>query len=731
MTTRNDGAALRQLKTLFNIGAIRELSDGQLLEHFSTGRSGIAEVAFQALVERHGAMVLRVCRARLVDPHETQDAFQATFLILLKKARSLWVRDSLGPWLHQVAFRTASCARSAAARRRGHERRAAEMAKILDEHEYGSGSELEAALHEEINRLPECYRVPIVLCDLQGFSCEEAARRMGRPVGTVKSWRFRGRARLRERLIRLQLAPSIGPGAALASIMPQMVLTDRTLDAAVRFISDSMTAGEVSASVRIIAKGVLKTMLFSKIRTTATTILAVALLTVGLGAVGWVSAGDSNRPTDEARTTAGRRAFVDQYQPTSRALNEPAETWALSLAEAIRIGLANADEIHVISVGANGTPSKIAPRNRGVEVVRFKAEVMAHVRSIEQQYWNLAQANVAVGSAAKAVELARWVADREQTELLKGAGTVADTAEAVQRFEQFKLDLGTRKSEVITTEHQLRNVMGLPRTDGRRIVTITAPVEARVEPNWEECLAIMLQKQPDIVRMTGLVKEAESDVSPDGLIRLERGKSYQKQVVRQATHSLARFFLEIDANYKQFKTASRLRAAAALRLESQRAYYEERRITIDRILDAVSQYATAVATEAQYKTTYNISIVALEEAKGTLLEHDQITVVDGPKSSVSIAAVPDFAVKGAWNEPPVLTRNTTRGAIQPQGPAAFPPGPSTKASELPVTSKSPKGDPGGKTFSFQFTVGTGSKPLEVRGSFTITPAQSESAQDVW
>src|SRR5262249_11354552 len=111
---------------------------------------------------------------------------------------------------------------------------------------------------------------------------------------------------------------------------------------------------------------------------------------------------------------------------------------------------------------------------------------------------------------------------------------------------------------------------------------------------------------------------------------LLRSRAFLQQVVHQTTHSLARFFLEIDANYKQFKTASRLRAAAALRLESQRAYYEEGRITIDRFLDAVSQYATAVATEAQYKTTYNISIVALEEAKGTLLAYDNISVAEGP-----------------------------------------------------------------------------------------------------
>ncbi len=109
---------------------------------------------------------------------------------------------------------------------------------------------------------------------------------------------------------------------------------------------------------------------------------------------------------------------------------------------------------------------------------------------------------------------------------------------------------------------------------------------------------------------------------------LLRSRAHLQQVVHQTTHTLARFFLEIDANYKQFQTASRLRAAAAQRLDAQRAYYEEGRITIDRFLDAVSQYATAVATEAQYKTTYNIAIVALEEAKGTLLAYDNIVLGD-------------------------------------------------------------------------------------------------------
>jgi RNA polymerase sigma factor (sigma-70 family) len=273
--TRKDGAVLRPLNTLFNIGATRELTDGQLLERFSAGQDEVAGLAFEALVERHGAMVLRVCRAQLVDLHDTQDAFQATFLILVEQARTLWVRDSLGPWLHQVALRTASCARSAAARRRRHEQRAAEVAASLGGNADRTGSEIEKVLHEEINRLPECYRVPIVLCELEGYTCEEAARRMDRPVGTVKSWRSRGRERLRGQLIRRGLAPAAGLGGALALDVARAAVPKETVRVAVRALCDWVTAGQVSASVRTLVKGVLKTMLFGKLRMTATAVFAL------------------------------------------------------------------------------------------------------------------------------------------------------------------------------------------------------------------------------------------------------------------------------------------------------------------------------------------------------------------------------------------------------------------------------------------------------------------------
>ena len=108
---------MRHLQTLFDVGTIGELTDGQLLERFAVRDGEAAEMAFAALVDRHGPMVLRTCRSVLRDPHAAEDAFQATFLVLVRKARGLWVRDSLGPWLHQVASRVASSARAEAARR--------------------------------------------------------------------------------------------------------------------------------------------------------------------------------------------------------------------------------------------------------------------------------------------------------------------------------------------------------------------------------------------------------------------------------------------------------------------------------------------------------------------------------------------------------------------------------------------------------------------------------------
>jgi RNA polymerase sigma factor (sigma-70 family) len=644
--TRKNRAVPRQLRTLFNVGVVRELTDGQLLERFSTSRGEAAELAFEALVERHGPMVLRVCRAQLGDLDDSQDAFQATFLILVQKARTLWVQDSLGPWLHQVALRTASCARSAAERRRRHEQRAGELGASFERGPERPNVEVEKLLHDEINRLPERYRVPIVLCDLEGYTCEEAARRMGRPVGTVKSWRSRGREQLRRQLTRRGLAQSVGLAAALAGeaaragiAQPRTVGADRL---AWRVFSQWRSAGVVPASVHTLVKGVLKAMLVGNLRTAAGAILALGFFTVGLGSVAWVGANDSRRAVDDAKIDMTTPSpFVKPSQRTALGLKESDEIWSLTLRQAIAIGLDNSRTVRLLSFGRPGTLLRVAPRDAVTDAGRFKSAIMEEVRSIEQQYWNLLQAHTQLWAADRAVSIVQDIVKKEQTELTAGRVVVADVAEAVQRLVQANLDVTTRTSDVITTERRLRELIGLPAADGRRILPVTAAIEARFEPDWEKCKTMMLANQPDIARSQAIVTAAERDVSAEGQARLQRRKLSHQQLVDQAMQSLRNAFSEIEAAYQQFTKSSQVRDAAARRLDAQHRDFDDGRITVDRFLDIVSQYATAVAQEARCKAAYNQSITALECAQGTLLEYAKVMVVEGAKPLTSAVTAPD------------------------------------------------------------------------------------------
>lgn len=295
MAKERQGNALGRLHTLFNVGTVGGLSDGQLLEWYTSRGGEAAELAFSALVERHGPMVLRVCKAMVRDEHEAQDAFQATFLVLVHRAGSLWVRDSLGPWLHEVAYRVASCARSAAARRRRIERRAAESA-VASSHGVGEvGSDLRTILHEEIGRLPERYRAAVVLCGLEGLTHDQAARQLGWPLGTLQSRLARGRQRLRGRLARRGFALLAGPlgavlarEAAAASALPYALVEQATRAAAAPalVIGKATGVGVVSATAIELMEGALKTMSLIRLKKIGvfTLIFGIAAACAGVAA---------------------------------------------------------------------------------------------------------------------------------------------------------------------------------------------------------------------------------------------------------------------------------------------------------------------------------------------------------------------------------------------------------------------------------------------------------------
>ena len=266
MTTRRVESLAPQIRSLFILGSPSDLTDGQLLDRFATGDGPASSLAFEALVERHGSMVLRVCRGVLGDAHDAQDAFQATFLVLVRKANSIRDRDSLASWLHGAALRVASHARATEARRRRLEREKVERASSVSIAE--AADDLGPRLHEEIGRLPERYRAAVVLCYLEGHTCEDAARVLRWPVGTVKSRLSRARERLRNRLTRLGLAPAFAlekraGSRGIALVSPR--LAKSTAELVGRFGAGSSASASTSGAV-LLAKGALKAMTLVKLK---------------------------------------------------------------------------------------------------------------------------------------------------------------------------------------------------------------------------------------------------------------------------------------------------------------------------------------------------------------------------------------------------------------------------------------------------------------------------------
>jgi len=187
------------------------LSDGELLEQFFHGEEIEAEDAFGALVERHGPMVLGTCRRVLGRAQDAEDAFQATFLALARRGNAISDPRALSGWLREVAYRIALRMRARANRTRAIERQALAMALGRDEpdgpEEIVSLSELRPVLREEVARLPEKYRVPVILSYLEGRTNQEVAELLDWPVGTVKGRLMRARVMLRSRLSRRGVAP--------------------------------------------------------------------------------------------------------------------------------------------------------------------------------------------------------------------------------------------------------------------------------------------------------------------------------------------------------------------------------------------------------------------------------------------------------------------------------------------------------------------------------------------
>ncbi len=290
---------LHQVRTLFGAGVAGGLSDAELLDRFLSRSAAAedaalaAEAAFATLVARHGPMVLGVCRRALADPNDVEDAFQATFLVLVRRARSVRVGDSLGRWLYGVARRVA--AKAQARSQRARVRSVPLEREPVASEPPADRIELLAALDEEVSRLPEKYLAPVVLCDLEGLTHAQAAARLRWPVGTVSGRLSRARDLLKNRLVRRGMAPTAGSMVALlaaegARAAVSEPLAAATVQAATRLAMGSGSkagVASVSASALSLMNAVLRAAVMVKLKVAAAVLLVIAVagatLAAGIG----------------------------------------------------------------------------------------------------------------------------------------------------------------------------------------------------------------------------------------------------------------------------------------------------------------------------------------------------------------------------------------------------------------------------------------------------------------
>jgi RNA polymerase sigma factor (sigma-70 family) len=307
------------------------LTDRQLLGCFIDHRD---EAAVATLVRRHGPMVWGVCRRVLGDHHDAEDAFQATFVVLVRRAASIRPREMVGNWLYGVAHQTALKARALRARRRTRERQVAELPEPSAVPP-DLRQDLQTDLDQELTRLPDKYRVAIVLCDLEGKTRREAARQLGLPEGTLAGRLTRGRALLARRLARNRAVLSGGiPAAILSEIAASASVPASLMSStfkATGLLAVGQIAGATSDQVAAITEGVLKAMLLSKIKTVLGICLVVGLLALG-GVFGYgILAADKVAPAPAKDRLADTLILLDK-QWWEAASNYDVDTLAKILA---------------------------------------------------------------------------------------------------------------------------------------------------------------------------------------------------------------------------------------------------------------------------------------------------------------------------------------------------------------------------------------------------------------
>jgi RNA polymerase sigma factor (sigma-70 family) len=366
MASTQPGIVLRHLRQIVTAEEARTVTDQLLLERFARDCDG---TAFEALVHRYGPLVHGVCRRVLYHWQDAEDAFQATFLILARKAGAISKRSSVGSWLYQVAYRMARRARDQAQARQRREAKAL-VRQAADPLSEVTGRELLAVLDEEIQNLPEAQRASLVLCYLDGKTRDQAARQLGCSVGTVKRRLERAKVRLHARLARR--------GLTLSAALLSAVLGQRTaaavpggMPAATVKAAMAVTAGNFSAAVAcspsaaVLADGLLRTTMAAKLEFVAVCTLAILVTVLGAGV--WTR--NVLLPGETAHafelTTASSEPAEAQPGPT------PAEKQTAPAATPLRPTAANKKEMTV-------TGRVLDPVGKGVAGAQVAIMVQTH-----------------------------------------------------------------------------------------------------------------------------------------------------------------------------------------------------------------------------------------------------------------------------------------------------------------------------------------------------------------
>ena len=348
MKRASAAAVARGLETLVDPGTISGLSEPQVLARFAERGD---PVAFEAIVVRYGPMVLSVCRQMLRDTNDVDDAFQATFLILIQKASGLKQPEKLGPWLYGVSHRVASRMR----RRRRAEGLPHDLAGAMTDHD----PDQMAVLHDEIGRLPEKYRLPIILCCIEEETHDDAARKLGWPVGTVHGRLSRGRDLLRGRLGRrgVVIPELISRPATVASKRRQEVVPEPLLRSTL-----ALSAGAIPTKLQSLVKGAVAAMFIENLKSTGL-VVAVTALGVATAATALMA---FQEPAKKAASTAPIRAAqepivkVEKFSGTPPA--NPIAASATSEAEEERaaeeVGKMRA-QVELLELGSEALRSRI------------------------------------------------------------------------------------------------------------------------------------------------------------------------------------------------------------------------------------------------------------------------------------------------------------------------------------------------------------------------------------